>query len=225
MKKILVVDDDKNLLNFIHIHLKNEGYSVIEAEDGRQALSKLKETPADLAVVDVMMPFMNGLSLTKEIRKIYDIPIIILTAKGEIDDKEEGFSAGTDDYLVKPFEPKELIFRIEALMRRYTEKSEESVIRVGEVLINPLNYSIEIGDKTFMLPLKEFELLYLLAKHPDQVFSREQLIDQIWGLDYEGDTRTVDVHIKRLRGRFKHMTHTFSIQTVRGVGYSLGVSE
>lgn len=225
MKKILVVDDDKNLLNFIHIHLKNDGYSVIEAEDGRQALSKLKETPADLAVVDVMMPFMNGLSLTKEIRKIYDIPIIILTAKGEIDDKEEGFSAGTDDYLVKPFEPKELIFRIEALMRRYTEKSEESVIRVGEVLINPLNYSIEIGDKTFMLPSKEFELLYLLAKHPDQVFSREQLIDQIWGLDYEGDTRTVDVHIKRLRGRFKHMTHTFSIQTVRGVGYSLGVSE
>jgi two-component system OmpR family response regulator len=224
MKRILVVDDDQKILDFVQLHLKKEGYDVVGSSDGRDALKKMAEVSIDLAVVDVMMPFMDGFSLTKEIRKKYDIPIIILTAKGQINDKEEGFKAGTDDYLVKPFEPQELIFRIEALLRRYGQENDKA-IRIGEIFIDPVSYSIKIKEKTFKLPLKEFELLHLLAEHQGQVFSRTQLIDQVWGIDYEGDTRTVDVHIKRLRARFKSVTNAFSIQTLRGVGYFLEVED
>lgn len=220
MDRILVVDDDPNIVKFVGLNLSEEGYRVVTANDGRQALERLKETPCSLAVVDVMMPYMDGLALTKIVREEYGIPIIILTAKSHIEDKAEGFKAGTDDYLVKPFEPQELIFRIEALLRRY-KKNEEDVIRIGNVGIHPESYVIEIDDKTYMLPLKEFELLHLLASHPGQVFSREQLIEQIWGVFYEGDERTVDVHIKRLRSRFVKLTNAFTLKTVRGVGYYL----
>ena len=221
MTNILIVDDDINILKLVHIHLSEQGYTVFKAKDGIEALEVLKKERCHLAVVDVMMPFMDGYALTKGIRKQYNIPVILLTSKNQIEDKEQGFQAGTDDYLVKPFEPKELIFRIKALLRRYDTQPEEYVVRIGNTSINKKSYEVQIGDRTILLPLKEFELLYFLMLHSAQVFSREHLIEQIWGLDYEGDERTVDVHIKRLRERFSNLTDDFQIKTVRGVGYSL----
>jgi len=221
MTKILVADDDPNILKFITINLTDAGYDVIGASDGRDALRKLENEACQLAVVDIMMPYMDGLSLIKEMRKTLDIPIIILTAKGQIDDKEKGFEAGTDDYLVKPFEAKELLFRIEALLRRYNIDTDKQVLQVGDVHIDIGKYVVTVNNKTLKLPLKEFELLHMLAAHPDQVFTREQLIDSIWGIDFEGDNRTVDVHIKRLRTRFHNLTDEIKFTTVRGVGYTL----
>ncbi|WP_339176200.1 response regulator transcription factor [Solibacillus sp. FSL R5-0691] len=221
MTTILIVDDDINILQLVKIHLAEAGFKVVQAKDGTQALAVLKREGCDLAVVDVMMPFMDGYALTKVIRKKYDIPVILLTAKNQIEDKEEGYKSGTDDYLVKPFEPKELQFRIEALLRRYDKQSDESVIHLGNITINKKSYEVQFGERTILLPLKEFELLYFLAKNSMQVFSRDHLIEHIWGVDFEGDERTVDVHVKRLRERFSKLTDDFHIKTVRGVGYSL----
>jgi DNA-binding response OmpR family regulator len=221
MTNILMVDDDINILKLVDIQLSKLGYQVFQAKNGMEALEILKKQACNLAVVDVMMPYMDGYALTKEIRTQYDIPVILLTAKSEIEDKERGFQAGTDDYLVKPFEPKELIFRIKALLRRYDHQQDESMLRIGGTTINKKSYEVQIGKRTLLLPLKEFELLYYLVSNPKQVFSREHLIEQIWGLDYEGDARTVDVHIKRLRERFSNVTEDFQIKTVRGVGYFL----
>lgn len=221
MTNILVADDDSNILNLVSIHLSEEGYIVFKAKDGIEALEILNRENCHLAVVDVMMPFMDGYKLTREIRQGYNIPVILLTAKNQIEDKEQGFLAGTDDYLVKPFEPKELGFRIKALLNRYTNQLDETTILIGSTTINKMNYEVQIGDKTLLLPLKEFELLYFLMSNSKQVFSRDHLIEQIWGIDYEGDERTVDVHIKRLRERFTNLTNDFQIKTVRGVGYSL----
>lgn len=221
MTTILIVDDDINILQLVNIHLSQAGYKVAQAKDGTEALEVLKREKCDLAVVDVMMPFMDGYALTREIRKKYDIPVILLTAKNQIEDKEKGYKSGTDDYLLKPFEPKELNFRIEALLRRYDKQSDESIIRLGSTTVNKNNYEVQIGDRTILLPLKEFELLYFLALNPMRVLSRDYLIEQIWGLDYEGDERTVDVHVKRLRERFSKLSDDFQIKTVRGVGYSM----
>lgn len=196
---------------------------MFSAKDGMEALEILKKEACDLAVVDVMMPFIDGFRLTEEIRAQYDIPVILLTAKSEIEDKEQGFQAGTDDYLVKPFEPKELLFRIKALLRRYEREYDDSILRIGRTTINKKSYEVQIDHRTMLLPLKEFELLSYLVSHPKQVFSREHLIEQIWGLEFEGDARTVDVHIKRLRERFAKLTDDFQIKTVRGVGYLLEV--
>jgi two-component system, OmpR family, response regulator len=223
MTTILIVDDDRNILNLVQFHLSDEGYHVFLAKDGMEALEILKKETCDLAIVDIMMPFMDGYCLTKEIRKQFDIPVILLTAKSQIEDKEKGFQAGTDDYLVKPFEPKELSFRIKALLRRYDKQADEAVLVIGNTTINKKSYELQIGNRTLLLPLKEFELLTYLASNPKQVFSREHLINQIWGLDFEGDERTVDVHIKRLRERFSTLTDDFKINTVRGVGYLLEV--
>jgi DNA-binding response OmpR family regulator len=218
-----MVDDDHNILNLIQIHLSDQGYRVFLAKDGMEALEILKKETCDLAIVDVMMPFMDGYALTKEIRKQFDIPVILLTAKNQIEDKEKGFQAGTDEYLVKPFEPKELSFRIKALLRRYDKQADEAVLVIGNTTINKKSYEVQIGNRTLLLPLKEFELLTYLASNPKQVFSREHLINQIWGLDFAGDERTVDVHIKRLRERFSTLTDDFKINTIRGVGYLLEV--
>lgn len=223
MTNLLIVDDDMNILRLVTIYLSEQGYQVFQAKEGMEALAILKKEACDLAIVDVMMPFMDGYALTKEIRKQYDIPIILLTAKNQIEDKEQGFQAGTDDYLVKPFEPKELSFRIKALLRRYDHQTDESIQRIGSTTINKKSYEVQIGNRTLLLPLKEFELLSYLISNPKQVFSREHLIEQIWGLDFEGDERTVDVHIKRLRECFTKLTDDFQIKTVRGVGYLLEV--
>jgi two-component system, OmpR family, response regulator len=222
MKTILIADDDEHIRYLIKGLLMREGFNVMTAENGAESLEVLQKELCDLAIVDIMMPIMDGYLLTKEIRKSYDIPIILLTAKSQIEDKEKGFESGTDDYLVKPFEPKELIFRVNALLRRYGKASEAN-IRLGSLFINKKGYEININNKTYMLPLKEFELLSFLATHPNQVFSRNHLIEKIWGLDFEGDERTVDVHIKRLRERFLSIAEDFSIKTIRGIGYSLEV--
>ncbi|MGR6899433.1 response regulator transcription factor [Rummeliibacillus sp. BSL5] len=221
MVNILIVDDDINILQVVDIHLTESGYNVLQAKDGNEALRILNDQACDLAVVDVMMPFIDGYVLTREIRKKYNLPIILLTAKSQIEDKEEGFRSGTDDYLVKPFEMKELRFRIEALLRRYNNHTDDSIIRLGNITINKNNYEVQNGERTIILPLKEFELLHFLTSNPMHVFSREHLIEQVWGLDYEGDERTVDVHIKRLRERFSKSNEDFQIKTVRGVGYML----
>jgi two-component system, OmpR family, response regulator len=223
MTTILIVDDDINILNLVHIHLSNQGYQVFQAKNGMEALEIFKKEPCHLAIVDVMMPYMDGYALTSEIRKKFDIPVILLTAKNQIEDKEQGFQAGTDDYLVKPFEPKELSFRIKALLRRYDKQADEFLLSIGNTIINKKSYEVQIGNRTLLLPLKEFELLTYLVSNPKQVFSREHLIEQIWGLNFEGDERTVDVHIKRLRERFSSLTDDFKINTVRGVGYLLEV--
>ncbi|MGA4718623.1 response regulator transcription factor [Fictibacillus nanhaiensis] len=221
MTNILIVDDDRNILKLIDTFLSGIGYKIYQAQDGLEALKILRHTSCELAVVDVMMPYMDGYNLTKEIRENYDIPIILLTSKNQIEDKEQGYLSGTDDYLVKPFEPKELLFRIKALLRRYDKQSDSAAVTLGRTIINKKSYEVLIGDVTILLPLKEFELLYFLVSNPMQVFSRIQLIEHIWGLDYEGDERTVDVHIKRLRERFSKLTDDFQIKTVRGVGYLL----
>lgn len=220
MRTILAVDDDANVRKLVQVYLQEEGYKVLQAEHGRDALHILQAEKCDLAIIDIMMPFIDGYELTEEIRKYYDIPVILLTAKDQIEDKELGYLSGTDDYLVKPFEPKELLFRVKALLRRYDQPSE-LVIQIGETIINMKSYEVHVGKRSFLLPLKEFELLHFLASHPNQVFSRDHLIEQIWGIDYEGDERTVDVHIKRLRDRFTHITNDFQIKTIRGIGYSL----
>jgi two-component system, OmpR family, response regulator len=221
MTNILIVDDDINILELVDVHLSEGGYNVFQAQDGIKALSILSNKKCDLAVVDIMMPYMDGYALTKEIRNKYDIPVILLTAKNQIEDKEQGYQSGTDDYLVKPFEPKELLFRIKALLRRYNKQLDESIVRLGNMSVNKKSYEVQVGDRTILLPLKEFELLSFLVSNPMKVFSRDHLIEHIWGLEYEGDERTVDVHIKRLRERFSILTDDFQIKTVRGVGYLL----
>jgi len=168
------------------------------------------------------VPEKNGWELCEEIRHFYDIPVIMLTAKGEVHDKEKGFLAGTDDYLVKPFEPKELLFRIKALLRRYQLVSSER-IKLHGTIIDRKSYEVWVNDEALVLPLKEFELLAQLAAHPGRIFTREQLLELIWGTDYAGDSRTIDVHIKRLRERFGGKTDDFAISTVRGLGYKLEV--
>ncbi|MBT2689986.1 response regulator transcription factor [Bacillus sp. ISL-47] len=220
MKTILITDDDQHVRFLVKELLNKEGFQTVEAANGSEALELMKNESLDLAIIDIMMPYIDGYRLTEEIRKYSEIPIIMLTSKSQLEDKEKGFLLGTDDYLVKPFEPKELLFRINALLRRYG-KSEEKNLRLGSLLINKKSYEIELEGKIYILPLKEFELLHFLASQPNQVFSRGQIIEHIWGLDYEGDERTVDVHIKRLRERFTKVSNEFSIKTVRGIGYSL----
>lgn len=219
MARILLVDDDQNILAFVSRQLEKNGDAVITATDGRTALKKLETNDVDIAIVDIMMPFMDGLTLTEAVKKSYDIPVIMLTAKSQMDDKREAFMRGADDYLTKPFEVEELMFRILAILRR-TDKVEKDFIKLGNIVIDKSDYMVKVNQKMLKLPLKEFELLYYLAAHKHQVFSREQLIEEVWGFDFEGDNRTVDVHIKRLRSRFKEIG-TFEIRTIRNVGYSL----
>ncbi|MDF2668508.1 MAG: DNA-binding response regulator [Paenibacillus sp.] len=215
---ILVADDDPHIRELLRFIIQKEGSVVFVAEDGEQALQIMENEQVHLAVVDVMMPGKNGLEVCQDIRSHYDIPVIMLTAKGEIEDKEKGFGSGADDYLVKPFEPKELLFRIKALLRRYQIVSSE-LIHINNTCIDRKSYEVRIDGEAFIIPLKEFELLAQLASQPGRIFTREQLVQLIWGVDYEGDSRTVDVHIKRLRERFYDKTNDFVITTVRGLGY------
>ncbi|WP_342566113.1 response regulator transcription factor [Paenibacillus sp. FSL R7-0345] len=220
MKRILVADDDVNIRTLLRHVLTREGYAVAEAENGREAAGLMKESTVDLAVVDVMMPQMDGLELCQYIRETYDIPVILLTARQQLSDKEQGYLHGTDDYVTKPFEPEELLFRIKALFRRYSVASDDK-IRLNSILIDRKNYEISDGKEVLLLPVKEFELLSQLAQYPGRLFSRSELIELVWGADYEGDERTVDVHIKRLRQRFADYQDDFLIRTVRGIGYKV----
>lgn len=223
MITILIVDDDPHIRELLHLYLQKEGYRSLEAVDGQEALNLLEVERVQLAIVDIMMPNVDGYELCKEIRQYYDIPVIMLTAKGEIADKEKAYIAGTDDYVVKPFEPREVLFRIRALLRRYQMINQEE-IQIGQTIIDRKSYTVFTEGKTMILPLKEFELLAQLASFPNRIFTREQLIELVWGNDFEGNDRTIDVHIKRLRERFAHTQNDFTIQTVRGLGYKIEVS-
>lgn len=220
MVVILAVDDDVHTLDLISIYLSQTGYHVMKAKNGLEGLSLIEKEIPDLAIVDVMMPEMDGLTLTRHIRERYDIPVLLLTAKGRLEDKEKGYLAGSDDYLVKPFEPKELLFRIRAILRRF-DKTSDANIQVGNMLINRKSFEVQVGEELLVLPLKEFELLTKLASKPNQVFTRDQLIEAVWGIDFKGDEQTLSVHIKRIRERFSRMKVDSQITTVRGIGYKL----
>ncbi|OUS75186.1 DNA-binding response regulator [Paenibacillus sp. MY03] len=220
MPKIVVVDDDPNIRELIGLFLKRDGHQVVEAGDGIEALEKLKSVKPDLAIIDIMMPRMDGWALCSELSGIYDIPLLLLTAKGETIHKVKGLELGADDYLVKPFDPPELQARVKALLRRYRITASQN-IELGSISMNYADFRICCGEETLSLPPKEFELLFRLASYPGKTFSREDLITQLWGVDYEGDERTVDVHIKRLRTRFPEGSFGFRIETVRGLGYRL----
>ncbi|GAA3403159.1 response regulator transcription factor [Paenibacillus hodogayensis] len=220
MTRLLIVDDDPHIRELIKHFMEREGFDTIEASDGVEALSKLGTMQADMVILDIMMPNMDGWELCRELREHYDIPLLMLTAKGETSQKVKGFELGTDDYLVKPFQPAELVVRVKALLKRYKIASSQTV-QVGELTLNRKTYETAVDGKSLTLPLKEFELLFRLASYPGKTFSRDHLIEQIWGFDYEGDERTVDVHIKRLRERFPEDKHSFKIKTIRGLGYRL----
>ncbi|AOV06285.1 response regulator transcription factor [Sporosarcina ureilytica] len=222
--KILVVDDDPNILELVSIQLTQAGYAVQKASNGYEALEIIEMEYPDLAVVDVMMPGMDGYTLTRKIRSTTDIPVLLLTAKGELEDKEQGFLSGSDDYVVKPFEPKELQFRINAILRRY-DKVVDAFIQAGPLHINRQSYEVSVGNKILLLPLKEFELLSVLASRLNTVFTRDILLERVWGYDYEGDEQTLNVHIKRVREKLQKLTPVVKIATVRGVGYKLEVLE
>lgn len=222
MLKILVVDDDTNISELISLYLNKEGYETREVANGKLAVEVFEEYRPDLVLLDIMLPGMDGYDVCKEIRKTSRTPIIMLTAKGEIFDKVLGLELGADDYMVKPFDPKELMARVKAVLRRNVlpavEEKTKNRIVLDQLIIDKDNYSVTYEGNLIELPPKELEVLYFLASHPKQVFTREQLLDKIWGYDFVGDTRTVDVHIKRLRDKFEG-EHAWSIKTVWGVGY------
>ncbi|AIQ14880.1 response regulator transcription factor [Paenibacillus durus] len=224
MAKILVVDDDPHIRELVAVFLKAEGMEVYEASDGKAALEFLGDHTADMVILDVMMPNMDGWQLCRELRKDYDFPLLMLTAKGETSQIVKGFELGTDDYLVKPFEPPVLIARVKALLKRYQISAAQSVT-VGRLKMNRRTYEIQSDDGVLTLPLKEYELLFRLASYPGQTLPRERLIEEIWGYDYEGNERTLDVHINRLRERFPSERYGFAIRTVRGLGYRLEGAE
>ena len=222
MLKILVVDDDTNISELISLYLNKEGYDTREVANGRLAMEVFEEYKPDLVLLDIMLPGADGYDVCKEIRKNSRTPIIMLTAKGEVFDKVLGLELGADDYMVKPFDPKELMARVKAVLRRnvlpVVEEKTKNRIVLDQLIIDKDNYSVTYEGNLVELPPKELEVLYFLASHPKQVFTREQLLDKIWGYDFVGDTRTVDVHIKRLRDKFEG-EHSWSIKTVWGVGY------
>ncbi|MFC5404848.1 response regulator transcription factor [Cohnella soli] len=224
MVNILIADDDPHIRALMRLYLRNQGFEIAEADNGIDAFAIVEGAGVDLVILDIMMPGMDGWDLCVKIRESDpDIPLLMVTAKGESGQKIKGFRLGTDDYLTKPFDPVELVMRVKALLKRYRIASSQ-VISLGEIVLNRRTYKVMRGGEELTLPLKEFELLFMLAGHPGQIFTREQLIVQLWGMDYEGDDRTVDVHIKRLRERFSDDVRHFRIETARSLGYRLVVN-
>ncbi len=222
---VLVVDDDKNICQLVRLYLEKDGYAVSLAYDGEEALRAFRASSPDIVILDLMLPGLDGMDVCREIRKTSAVPIIMLTAKGETLDKILGLEMGADDYIVKPFEPKELVARVKAVLRRTQNapKAEEQIVRYSGICISLVNYELTLGDKTISLPPKELELLYHLASHPNRVYTREQLLEEVWGFDYFGDSRTVDVHVKRLREKLEGYEDGWQLKTVWGVGYKFEV--
>lgn len=221
---VLVVDDDINICEIIRIYLEKDNFQATVAYDGKKALEVFKEKGPDIVILDIMLPGMDGWQVCREIRKLSAIPIIMLSAKDETFNKVLGLELGADDYMVKPFEPKELIARIRAVLRRYDrhEEAQQQLVFPG-LVINKSDYTVKLNGNDVELPPKELELLYFLAANPNKVFTREQLLENVWGFDFYGDTRTVDVHVKRLREKFEPGDHRWQIKTVWGVGYKFEV--
>ena len=227
MSKILVVDDEKNICELLSLYLIKEGYEVVCANDGEAAVTKFNAEPFDLVLLDIMLPKKDGWEVCKEIRKVSKTPIIMLSAKGETFDKVLGLELGADDYVTKPFDTKELVARIKSVIRRSkdsgdVQKATESDMQEVEyenLYVSLTNYKLRVRGEDVDAPPKEIELLYHLAKNPNRVFTRDQLLDEIWGFKYFGDSRTVDVHIKRIREKLENVSETWTIKTVWGVGY------
>ena len=227
MSKILVVDDEKNICELLSLYLIKEGYEVVCANDGEAAVTKFNAEPFDLVLLDIMLPKKDGWEVCKEIRKVSKTPIIMLSAKGETFDKVLGLELGADDYVTKPFDTKELVARIKSVIRRSkdsgdVQKATESDMQEVEyenLYVSLTNYKLRVRGEDVDAPPKEIELLYHLAKNPNRVFTRDQLLDEIWGFKYFGDSRTVDVHIKRIREKLENVSEKWTIKTVWGVGY------
>lgn len=219
--KILVVDDEMHIRELVRFYLDKAGFDTIEAANAEEALDIVENQYIDLAVVDIMMPGMDGFELVEQMRQYREFPVIMLTAKSQSKDKLRGFSLGIDDYVTKPFDPDELMARVKTILKRYSINSS-NVVKIGDVIFDGDKYEVRYQDQIIHLPLKQFELAFELAKNPNQIFTREQLIEKIWGMDYDGFDRTVDVHIKRIRENLGHLPG-FKVVTVRGLGYKIEV--
>lgn len=224
--KILIVDDDANICELLNLYLKKDGFDTVIANDGEQAVEYAAKYSPDLILLDIMLPKLDGWQVCREIRKTSETPIIMLTAKGETFDKILGLELGADDYISKPFDTKEVIARIKAVLRRTHDNdksSQISEVRFDKLRINLTNYELEVNGVKIDTPPKELELVYHLASNPNRVYTRDQLLDEVWGFDYYGDSRTVDVHVKRLREKLEGVSEEWSLKTVWGVGYKFEV--
>lgn len=227
-EKILIIDDDKNVCDFLRTHFEREGFTAIIANDGAEGIDKFNSSSPDMIILDIMMPLADGWQVCKEIRKNSDTPIIMLTAKGEVIDKILGLELGADDYIVKPFDVKEVLARVKAVLRRCSKNSPAITIQevnYDKLSINLTRYVLKANGKVVEAPPKEIELLYCLASHPNILFTRDQLLDNVWGFDYYGDSRTIDVHIKRLRAKLCGLSDRWEITTVWGKGYKFELKE
>ena len=230
MAKVLVVDDEKLIVKGIRFSLEQDGFEVACAYDGEEALQMAKETEYDMVLLDVMLPKLNGFEVCQAIREFSEMPIIMLTAKGETFDKVLGLELGADDYVVKPFDTKEVMARVKAVLRRTNgeqdnSQNEKKVVKYDKLEINITNYELIVDGKQVDTPPKELELIYHFASNPNRVFTRDQLLDEVWGFDYYGDSRTVDVHVKRLREKLEGVSDKWSLKTVWGVGYKFETKE
>ena len=223
--KILIVDDDVNICELLRLYLEKNGFATVLAHDGQTAVRVFNETKPDLILLDIMLPLLDGWQVCREIRKIADTPIIMLTAKGETFDKVLGLELGADDYITKPFDTKEIIARIKAVLRRTNKTANNDLqsVEFDNLCVNLTNYELVVGGEIIDTPPKELELLFHLANNPNRVYTRDQLLDEVWGFDYYGDSRTVDVHVKRLREKLEGVSQKWSLKTVWGVGYKFEV--
>ena len=226
-EKILVVDDDNNICELLRLYLEKEGYEVTIAHNGADAVKLFQEISPNLMLLDIMLPVLDGWQVCREVRKFSDKPIIMLTAKGETFDKVLGFELGADDYVVKPFDAKEVIARVKAVLRRSGASADTAVkeVHYDKLTINLTNYELIVDGKRIDTPPKELELIYHLASNPNRVFTRDQLLDEVWGFDYYGDSRTVDVHVKRLRAKLEGVSDKWELKTVWSVGYKFATKE
>ncbi len=220
-EKILVVDDEKNICDLLRMYLEKEGYAVVMAHNGVDAVNTFASENPDLVLLDIMLPQLDGWQVCREIRKTSEKPIIMLTAKDEVFDKVLGLELGADDYVTKPFDTKEIIARIKAVLRRTSAVKETDIkeVKYDKLSVNLSNYEMKVNGEVVDTPPKELELIYYLASNPDRVFTRDQLLDDVWGFDYYGDSRTVDVHIKRLRDKLKGVSEEWELRTIWSVGY------
>lgn len=223
--KILVVDDDTNICELLRLYLEKDGYETVIANDGEQAVEQFQKHSPDLVLLDIMLPKLDGWQVCREIRKTSNAPVIMITAKGETFDKILGLELGADDYVVKPFDAKEVMARVKAVLRRSMPAGEDDVkmVKYDKLVINLTNYELWVDGKLVDTPPKELELIYHLASNPNRVFTRDQLLDEVWSFDYYGDSRTVDVHVKRLREKLEGVSDAWSLKTVWGVGYKFEV--
>ncbi|MGI6279706.1 MAG: response regulator transcription factor [Acutalibacteraceae bacterium] len=224
--KILIVDDDENICELLRLYLEKDGFETIVTNNGKQAIEYAGKHSPDLILLDIMMPELDGWQVCREIRKTSEVPIIMLTAKGETFDKILGLELGADDYVTKPFDTKEVIARIKAVLRRSNDIEKQNgvkEVKYDNLRINLTNYELEVDGKIIDTPPKELELIYHLASNPNRVYTRDQLLDEVWGFDYYGDSRTVDVHVKRLREKLEDVSDKWSLKTVWGVGYKFEV--